>query len=218
MASPPFPNFKKFPQLLESTGHLAEALLVGVTSSFADSLEKMLSFCPNIVNLATWFTRIRFILVVDKLRLRRLCANFDDFTYEDFLTESVFVNLTHLDVLSFMGETWNKQFEALIHLPNLTHLSIGCSIEVKVIPQLLHHCCLLRILILFPEFPRQYLERDDTEERLVEINDHRLVFLEGPPFPGLVYDWEKGVRGGIDSWAFSELVSLAQSRASFSLS
>jgi hypothetical protein len=217
MTRPPFPDFKKSPQLLESSGHLAEALLVGYHPRASQhSLETLLSFCPNIVDLATWLDRITPILsVVDKLPLRRLCANFDDFTYEDFLTQPLFVNLTHLEVLSFMGKTWNEQFEALVHLPNLTHLSLGCLINVEVIPQLLRHCRLLRILIISPD---GYLKRDNAEERLAEINDHRLVFLESPRFPGLVHDWAKGAHGGIDCWAFSELVSLAQSRASFSLS
>jgi hypothetical protein len=163
--------------------------------------------CPN---------KIHSPHVMDKLPLRQLCANFDDFTYEDFLARPFFVNLTHLEIFMFMGKTWDKKVEALVHLPNLTHLSIGFSIDDEVIPQLLRHCRLLRILILVPSSPRQYLERKGTEELLAEINDPRLVFLQLPPFPALVQDWVKGAHGGIDCWAFSELISLAKSRASLS--
>jgi len=127
----------------------------------------------------------------------------------------LFVKLTHLDVLSFMGYTWDKHFKALVHLPNLTHLSIGSAIETGVILQLLLHCCLLQILLISPDYPYPYLAKGDTLERLAKINDYRLVVLVSPPFPGLVHDWEKGARGGIDCWAFSELVSFAQRRALF---
>ena len=132
--------------------------------------------------------------------------------------QPLFVNLTHLEIFSFMGEIWDKQFEALIHLPNLTHLSIRCSIEVDVIPQLLRYCTLLQILIIAPQSPYQHFKRDGAKERLAKIDDHRLVYLETPNFSTLVHDWAKGAHGGIDSWAFCELVSLAKSRASFSLS
>jgi len=217
MKRPPVPDFKKFPELLESTGHLAEWLLVGSNPKASDyPLETLLSFCPNVVQFATWRDRIRPILpVVNRLPLRRLAANFDDFTYEDFLTEPLFVKLTHLDVLSFTGDTWDKHFKALIHLPNLTHLSIGSEIETGVISQLLLRCRLLQILIISPDYPYPFLENNRTAERLAEINDHRLVLLVSPPFPGLVHDWEKGAHGGIDCWVFSELVSLAQRRELF---
>jgi len=186
-------------------------------------LKVLLSSCPNIVVLASWTIPIRPLLpVVDKLPLRRLSANFDDFTYEDFLMEP-FVNVTHLEVLSFVGNTWDRDFEALIHLPNLTRLSIvEHAIKVEVIPQLFHHCYPLRMLIITLDHTLRFQEDDaeenDAEEKLSEINDNRLVLLESPPFLGLVHDWEKGAHGGIDCWAFGELVSLAQSRASFSLS
>ena len=217
LTRPPCPDFKKDPQLLETIGHLAERLLIGYNSIPGGYLETLLSFCPNIVDLAIWVFRIKSIFpVLDKLPLRQLCANLDDFTYEDFLARPFFVNLTHLDMLTFMGETWDENFEALVHLPNLTHLYIECSITVDVIPQLLRHCRLLRILIINPESAFQYLARKSAEELVAKINDHRLVFLEILFYSALVADWDKGANGGVDCWAFSELVSLAQSRASFS--
>jgi hypothetical protein len=216
MTRPSCPDFKKFPQLLENIGHLAERMLVGY-NPIQGYLETLLSFCPNIVDLAIWVFRIKSIFpILDKLPLRRLSANFDDFTYEDFLARPFFVNLTHLEIFTFMGETWDKNFEALVHLPNLTHLLIRFSVEVDMLPKLLRHCRLLRLLIISPVSTRRYLQRDNAEERLAEINDHRFVFLESPSFAALVDDWDKGARGEIDCWAFSELVSLAQSRASFS--
>ena len=216
MTRPPYPDFKKFPQLLESIGHLAKQLLVGY-NPIQGYLETLLSFCPNIMDLAIWVFRIKSMFpILDKLPLRRLCANFDDFAYEDFLARPFFVNLTHLEIFTFMGETWDRNYEALVHLPTLTHLLIRCSIEVKLIPQLLRQCRPLRILIISPVSTHRYLQRDSAEERLAEINDYRLVFLESPSFASLVDDWDKGAHGGIDCWAFGELVSLAQSRASFS--
>ena len=215
MAKPPFPDLKNSPRLLETTGHLAERLLVGYNPT-QHYLETLLSFCPNLVDLATWVFRIKSIFpILDKLPLRRLSANFDDLTYEDFLARPFFVNLTHLEIFTFIGKTWDKKFEALVHLPNLTHLSIGFPVDDDVIPQLLRYCRLLRILIIAPPSPSQYLERRGTKKLLAEINDHRLVLLQIPPFPALIQDWVKGAHGGIDCWAFSELVSLAQSRASF---
>ena len=216
MTRPPYPDFKKFPQLLESIGYLAKQLLVGY-NPIQGYLETLLSFCPNIMDLAIWVFRIKSMFpILDKLPLRRLCANFDDFAYEDFLARPFFVNLTHLEIFTFMGETWDGNYEALVHLPTLTHLLIRCSIEVKLIPQLLRQCRPLRILIISPVSTRRYLQRDSAEERLAEINDYRLVFLESPSFASLVDDWDKGAHGGIDCWAFGELVFLAQSRASFS--
>jgi len=122
-----------------------------------------------------------------------------------------------LEVLPFLGNTWDKNFEALIHLPNLTHLSIiAFAIKIEVVPQLFRHCYLLQILIIIRD-RYLYFDENDTEKIIAEINDNCFVLLESPPFPGLVHDWEKVAHGGIDYWAFSELVSLAQSRASFSL-
>ncbi|KIM39516.1 hypothetical protein M413DRAFT_192527 [Hebeloma cylindrosporum] len=219
MATHPFPDFHRAdPQLLENIGHLAEKLLVGYNPASKYSLKTLLSFCPNIVDLAIWESLLRVFIpatAMDKLPLRRLSAHFSDFMYEDFLNRPFFVGLTHLDVLSFMGVYWNKQFEALTHLPNLTHLSISCSTDFDVIPQLLRHCRLLRIFMLTPDTPYLYFKRNFTKEELAEINDHRFLLLECPPFPGLVHDWEKGARGGIDFWAFGELVSLAQTRNYF---
>jgi hypothetical protein len=191
MARPPFPDFKKSPQLLESIGHFAERFLIGFNPTTEDYLERLLSFCPKIVDLAIWVFRIESISpILDKLPLRRLSANFDYFTYEDFLARPFFVNLTHLEIFSFMGDTWNKIFEALVRLPNLTHLLIRCFIEVDVIPELLRHCRLLRILIISPVSARRYLNRDSAEERLAQINDHRLIILESLSFATLVHDWE----------------------------
>ena len=221
MASPPFPDFKMFPEFKpENMGHLAEAMLIGYNPDTAQySPSVLLSFCPNIVDLALWVVRIRSILpVLNKLPLRRLGANLDDLMYEDLLIQPLFVNLTHLEMFSFIGEIWNKQFEALVHLPNLTHLSIHCSIKVDVIPQLLEHCHLLRILIIALWSPYRYFQRDRAEERIAKVNDHRLVYLETLSFLGLIHDWARGAHGGIDCWAFSELVSFAKSRASFSFS
>ncbi|KIM39517.1 hypothetical protein M413DRAFT_447009 [Hebeloma cylindrosporum] len=208
---PPLPDLRRSgPQLLENIGHLVEKLLVGYNTESQYPLEKFLSFCPNIVDLATWHTRISHLLpTIDKLPLRRLSANFDDFIYEDFLTRSFFTKITHLDLLLFMGESWDKQFEALTHLPELTHLAIGFPVRVAIISQLLCRCRLLQILMLTPADPDQYFY-DMIEERFVEIHDHRLVLLETPNFPGLVYDWEQGARGGMACWVFSELVSLAK--------
>jgi len=218
IASPPFPDFKKFPQLLESTGHLAERLIVAYDpTQYYLAIETLLSFCPNIVDLALRVFRTTPIFpILDKLPLRRLSANFDDLTYEDFLARPFFVNLTHLEIPTFIGATWDQNFEALVHLPNLTHLSIGfwTGVDDDVIPQLLRHCRLLRILIVAPLSPRHYLERKGIKKLLSEL-DHHLVFVEIPPFPALVRDWVKGALGGIDYWAFSELISLAQSRVSF---
>jgi hypothetical protein len=212
MAKPQFPDFKKYPQLLETTGHLTERLFVGNISM--QDLETLLSFCPNILDLVIWRFPIKSLPpILDKLPLRRLCADFDHFTYEDFLAHPFFVNLTHLHMLTSTGLTWDGYFEALVLLPNLTHLFIECWMTVDVISQLLRHCRLLRILIITPDSIRRYLARTSTE---AEINDHRLVILKGPPSLVSVQDWDKGAHGRIDSWAFSELVSLAQSRASFS--
>ena len=187
MARSPFPDFKKYPQLSETIGHLAERLLVGYNPT-QHYLESLLSFCPNLVDLAIWMFLTKSLFpILDKLPLRRLSTHFDDFTYEDFLTRPFFGNLTHLDILVFMGETWDENYETLVHLPNLTHLSIGCWAEVDMIPKLLRHCRLLRLLIINPDSARQYL-KTDNEGRLAEINDYCLVFLEILPFPALVQD------------------------------
>ena len=186
MARSPFPDFKKYPQLSETIGHLAERLFVGQRErSTQDYLETLLSFCPNIVDLAIWMFLTKSLFpILDKLPLS---THFDDFTYEDILTRPFFGNLTHLDILVFMGDTWDENYEALVHLPNLTHLSIGCWVEVDMIPKLLRHCRLLRLLIINPDSARQYL-KTDNEGRLAEINDYCLVFLEILPFPALVQD------------------------------
>jgi hypothetical protein len=53
---------------------------------------------------------------------------------------------------------------------------------------------------------------NDDKEKIYGIEDHRLVLLNSPQYPGLVEDWVKGGESGLDNWTFCELISLARKR------
>ena len=91
-----------------------------------------------------------------------------------------------------------QKFEALRHLPKLTHLSIGCSFTLDLIRQLLCHCQRLRLLIII-EYSHIYMHSEKlAPEDLSEINDNQLVVVENRPYQNSIHGWVKGGDDGID--------------------
>ena len=172
-------------------------------------LEKMLLHCPNLQDLAIWTNSSKFLLPsLEKLSLKRLLANFRDLTHDDYL-RSTFSNITHLEVIAFHGRTW-KDWEVLSKLPHLSHLIIGCCVDVDVFPKLLLYAPRLRILIFTPGRPSSGDRR--IHQHPFTINEDRLVLLIRVPDYDLIRDWSKDGESGLDYWMFCELVSVARKR------
>ena len=169
----------------------------------------MLLHCPNLQDLALWTKPSKVLLpTLEKLSLKRLSANFRNLTHDDYLG-SIFSNITHFEVIAFHGRTW-KEWEVLSKLPHLSHLIIGCHVDVDVFPNLLLYAPRLRILIFMPE--RLNLGDIRIHQHPFTTNEDRLVFLFRPPFYDLLQDWSKGGESGLDCWMFCELVSVARKR------
>ena len=214
MTIPKFPDFERFSDTLkiEDVGRFAQRLIFH--SGTTNELEKFLSHCPNLQDLAIWLRPIKFLLpILEKLPLKRLSANFANLPHDDYLSPT-FSNITHLDVVKFHGRTW-KEWEVLSKLPRLSHLIVGFLVDFGVLFNLLRYAPHLQVLIFMPEVDDMVVwmqDNDDDQQKICGIDDNRLVLLKSPEYPGLVEDWVKGGESGLDNWTFCELISFARKR------
>ena len=211
---PNSPDLAYLPQLRQSAGPSVQHLMIDKVSS-DDSLITILSSCPNVRNLAIYLPtsweedELNPLLPTLKkmTRLTRLRAGLSCVCYAELLIPP-FLNLTHLEILLSSGRSWGE-WEALTHLPKLTHISVGCSIQVNDVLRLLKDCRRLKVLILVPYHSTQDL---DT---LYGVDDNRLILLGRLNYVDSIIDWEKGANGGVDTWVFAELVVVARDSESF---
>lgn len=183
-----------------------------------DSFQTILSSCPNVRNLAIYLPKTSeassvdvelnsLLSVLQNMRqLTRLSVGFRNFSYADLLIRP-FLNLTHLEILfpSGSGRSWEK-WDALTHFPKLTHVSMEGTIRVQDILKLLLHPR-LKLLIVVPLNSNR--ERQDLDA-LYRVEDNRLVLLAELNYVDVIFDWEKGANGGVDTWMFAELVAFAR--------
>jgi len=135
--------------------------------------------------------------------LTRLSARIQDVLFDDLFIES-FSNITHLDMLGFISDSWERHWKVLTHLPRLTHLSIPDDIRLAVASKFLLFCPLLKVMIVIPG-PLRY-----SEDALEMVDDDRFVLLESLSYTYIVHDWETGANGGVDIWFFGELIAFAR--------
>jgi len=177
----------------------------------------ILSSCPNVRNLAIYLPTSWGEDELDSLlpalkkmsRLTRLRAGLSCVCYTELRIQP-FLNLTHLEILLSSGRSWGN-WEALTHLPKLTHISVECVIPVNDVLKLLKGCRRLILLIVVPLNGHSAQDLD----ALYRVDDNRLVLLGRLNYVNSILDWEKGANGGVDTWVFAELVVLARDSESF---
>ncbi|KIM39507.1 hypothetical protein M413DRAFT_29235 [Hebeloma cylindrosporum] len=207
------------PELLQSRGPLVQHLMID-DYSVNGSFQTVLSSCPNICNLAIYLPKsyserklynLSPILQGMK-KLTRLSASLPEASYVDILIQPPhFSNLTHLEM--FLA-SWEERWGVLTKFPKLTHVSVEGNMRAHEIVKLLDDCRHLELLIVVPlsgYFHAPQSERD----ALHAVEDNRLVFLEPLHYVDVLFDWEKGAHGGLDSWVFAELVIVARARGYF---
>lgn len=183
-----------------------------------DSFQTVLSSCPNVRNLAlylptTWeVSRVEaelnsLLFVLQNMpRLTRLSVSLPtrSMSYADLLIRP-FLNLTHVEILfpSASSHSWGK-CDILTQSPKLTHLSIEGTIQVHDVLKLLHRPRLKVLIVVPSDRGRQDLDA------LYRVEDNRLVLLEELNYVDVIFDWEKGANGGVDTWMFAELVAFAR--------
>jgi len=138
-------------------------------------------------------------------RLTRLSMSLPRVFCADLLIRPC-LNVTHLEILLPSAFEYWGNWDVLIQFPKLTHISTEGTIRVHDVLKLLQ-CPRLKLLIVVP--PNSDRDRQDLDA-LCRVEDNRLVLLEAKNHVDVIFDWEKGANGGVDTWMFSELVVLAR--------
>ncbi|KAF8907868.1 hypothetical protein CPB84DRAFT_1767774 [Gymnopilus junonius] len=202
-----FPNFEKYPSIkVEDVGKFARHLLAGTRN-----LDLLLSFCPNVHNLALWYgvSLSEHLGAIRNLHLTRFSATFLDIALKELLLGPAFSYLTHLEILSLdprTRESLPDQCSVIADIPKLSHLSIPVE-NADLVPSCLLQCRNLHVLILSSD-------RDDFRIRKHEdfsgIKDGRLVLMLSDYYVESEMDWINGAKGKVDSWITADLYVLAR--------
>ncbi|KAF8907893.1 hypothetical protein CPB84DRAFT_1843739 [Gymnopilus junonius] len=207
-----FPDFETNSSLiLDDVGKYVKHLLAGDDTA---QLDLLLSSCPNIRNLALWYsaTLCNHVDAMRNLRLTTLSADLEDFPPQKLLSPT-FYNLTHLDIINLGYDPSWKDWTVLADLPKLMHIMIALEFpdDNDVVEQCLEHCKVLQLFVFWKEsglgFP--------TETRDLEaISDERLVLVrhDSDLSKELRHEWDKGARGGIYYWMTAEVFAIARKR------
>ena len=102
----------------------------------------------------------------------------------------------------YWGE-WN----ILTQVPKLTHACIEGTTRVRDVLKLLFHCPRLKHLIV----ARLTSDRKRRDlDAVYRVEDDHAVLLEVESYVvDVIFDWEKGTNGGMDTWIFSGIGVLA---------
>ncbi|KAF8657828.1 hypothetical protein AX16_002144 [Volvariella volvacea WC 439] len=168
-----------------------------------------LTFCPNIQNLALWFTPSQptqaIHTLLSMLTLRRLSVYFHTL-YPQFKTKHpdfkhrMFAHITHLEILD-SDEDWPDSLvlESLAHMPSLTHLAFDGERSQELCQRIFRRCNRLQVLVVLGI-------RSDMARSLV-LGDPRVVLGASDVW---IEDWERGALGGKDFWKRSESELIAR--------
>ncbi|KAJ7143894.1 hypothetical protein C8R44DRAFT_141366 [Mycena epipterygia] len=210
--------------LREHVHHLALS-----SKLFRSDVERILSTCTNIHDLALW-TGDTYPGLLSKIShptaLRRLSVNLfglfggiedddvligneddnllgagDKYEVLRFGGLSSFAHLTHLDVFSSLPEFLWPVFGTL---PCLTHLSFTDFYFPELIQQTLDTCAVLELVVII------WMQDADPTEETPEITDPRFCTISCLQFEN---DWELGAWGGLDVWRRAEEVVARKRRA-----
>ncbi|KAJ3503613.1 hypothetical protein NLJ89_g8353 [Agrocybe chaxingu] len=191
---------------LDDVGRFAHHLIIG-GSRTSDEINRFLTSCPNVYNLAIWSTEhiVDFLPQLRRLPLRRLSANFRSLSDEQWLGPP-FCNLEYIDVVRMRGHSWDD-WKILTTLPRLTHIAVNSIVEVQVIRNLLSECRHLKSLVLLAHTVNWGFAE---AQELAGIRDDRLVLLDTTPAGDNLMDWRLGARGKGDFWRYAAHISFAR--------
>ena len=160
---------------------------------------ELLSTFHNTENLAIWFNHDlspEYLKKMNDLPLRMLSVALGHISLDEAIQYCpAFRNVTHLEIISLKGSTWND-YRALAEFPKLTHLCFDVLFEVgdEIVLGLLKHCPSLRSLI--------YLLQNGCT---IGIDDSRLLVLQDY-IDDLMEDWERSANGGIGLWELADII------------
>ncbi|TFK58302.1 hypothetical protein BDN72DRAFT_966380 [Pluteus cervinus] len=192
-------------------------------------LPDVLTFCPNVRNLALWTGDydLEQLNALHRLQLTHLSADIiqlsryhnpengaaagDNPTSKDIprsmdlkITGTrFFSSLTHVDTTASV-ENW-KECHILSQLPNLTHVSFDSASNPKILEPLLTNCPKLLVVILVQgndDWDYHAEEVGEDEASNLPVHDVRVVELSC----GFVVDWKAGANGEMDIWRVGEEV------------
>ncbi|KAF9050438.1 hypothetical protein BJ165DRAFT_1001916 [Panaeolus papilionaceus] len=210
-----FPDFQHYHSLnAEELGKFAKHLYIGSPwkgsrSSVEESIRKLVQQCPNVENLACWYSiddpRVTLAPIFeDSSKLRRLSIDCfrqtavtegDDQRLRDMWINLNSRYLTHLDLMN-CPQNW--PFGAFATYPKLTHFSAYSPIEwtKNTIRPILECCPVLQVFILAFKGFKWDLFGNPEDLRVVLLDDD-LLSSE---------DWLEGAKGRFNSWTFAERI------------
>ncbi|TFK61655.1 hypothetical protein BDN72DRAFT_965046 [Pluteus cervinus] len=198
------------PGWLVSYGKYASNLLFSDEASM-ESLPLILESCPNLTNIALWLEVSKdYVPSLLTLRPHQLSIYLIEFFggrfQETHAKLPMFTNLTHLD-LAGMGDYAGWYYmEGVQYLPRLTHLSLSLEwgLEPSIVRNVLQHCKLLAILVLFEETDKtdEIVTKTPLQPEIQDIGDPRVVSFKC----AYLKEWELGSQGGRNMWVLAEEV------------
>ncbi|TFK73862.1 hypothetical protein BDN72DRAFT_834197 [Pluteus cervinus] len=183
----------QWPLILERYGHHVHHF-----HASSSSAKRLLSFCPNVTNLAIWTTvTSQDIHNIRSLPITYLSINIRELFQTDTDLHSFCSNITHLDVSS--RSSWATE-DVLSHFPVLTHIALFEDIDERDIQACLVHGKALEVLVLISPG----VDENGLVEEAQDRDDKRIVQIEfGRSYKD---DWKEGAYGGMDMWVFSDEV------------
>ncbi|TFK67173.1 hypothetical protein BDN72DRAFT_843418 [Pluteus cervinus] len=175
-------------------GHHTRHLLVKYEEDVKDRIVELLSYCPNICNLALWGDRlseeVESVLNLDKIThlsidlvqfkevlegdVRGLVTDKDDDPDRlDKLAEAkrkfiaFFSRITHLEIPVEVDEV--EDVATLKYFTSLTHLCVPVSIDVEALQHIVLMCQGLEVLVLLATPDREDEDELYFEEDMVEV-------------------------------------------------
>ena len=199
-------DFPNSPTKLEDVGaHVRHVLYDGDGDVEEDLIQRVFKFCPNLEDFALWHSPFHpdWLPLVSRLQgLRLLSANLSvlvPVVYQN----PIFHNLTHLDVVESSGIRWIDCWKQMTrHLSSLTHLSINEDVEVEVLRELLAQCLRLHLLLVLNSATIEEEDPEGIAGSYLDVDDTRLVLIEGYHLPHATQDWENCAYGRYDLWDF----------------
>ncbi|KAJ7432945.1 hypothetical protein FB451DRAFT_1062148 [Mycena latifolia] len=154
-----------------------------------DDARGVLKLCTRLDAFNAWgdFSDPTLLRILEELPLRRLSIDLDrlfgGYEFID-LTHTLFVSLTHLDIVDAIYENDTRIIARLPMLPALTHLRLNENVPWKHVQRLLVDCPRLEVLINV--FPRLKAPWAAQRARTSPIQDPRFVITV---YRALVANW-----------------------------
>ncbi|KAF8149383.1 hypothetical protein B0H34DRAFT_184801 [Crassisporium funariophilum] len=197
----------RFSQWKQYAHHAKHVLLQDMEGQDA---AEILSLCTNVEDLALWVLSDigdQLPSVISSLPMKRLSIDVQalltpspsPLTQSEFkFDETLFTNLTHLDIISGEEWPWNN-WKRLALIPRLTHLALNGEIRTEFMRGVLDECLALEVLVVLASVIDLNLQ-----SQIGGLQDDRLVRMDRIEDP--IGHWAAGARGEEDFWITAERV------------